>query len=87
MKSCSLALVEGLGVRENTQAGAEMWEGDLLQGEAVRSCCLGQRAFLWDQDVDDSSPRLGLTQSRGILKVSCTPSFLGWQEKCRKVRE
>lgn len=87
MRSCSLALAEGLGVREKTQAGAGMWEGDLLQGGAVRSCRAGQRAFLRDQAEDDSSPHLGLTRSRGILKVSRTPSFLGWQEKCRKVRE
>lgn len=83
MKSCSLALVEGLGVREKTQAGAEL--KDSVQGEAARSCCAGQRAFLWDWAGDDSSPQLS-SQSWGILKVSCTPSFLGWQEKCRKVR-
>lgn len=82
MKSCHLALVEGLGMREKSQAGAEM-QG----GFAVRSCHAGQRAFLRDGAGDDSSPQLGLTQSRGILKVSCIPSFLGRQEKCWKVRE
>lgn len=41
VRSRSLALVEGLGVREKSQTGAGMWEGDLLQGGAVRSGAKG----------------------------------------------
>lgn len=94
MKSCSLAVAVGLCMSEKTWAGVEKGERRYTAGKICRELLCRVKGIspppllpLLRRAGDDSSPLLGLRQSWGMVKVFYSESFLGPQEKCRKVRE